>query len=87
MLKASRTAVQRRFMKNKSQIVIATSAFGMGLNKRDVKSIVHFDLPLSFESFIQEVGRAGRNGLPAYSYVLSDFSNVFYVLILLYFVD
>lgn len=76
MTKKARTAVQNRFMKNKAKIVAATSAFGMGLDKHNVRVIVHYDYPLCFESFVQEVGRAGRDNLPAYSYVISDFTSV-----------
>lgn len=44
----------------------------MGLNKSDVRGIIHYNLPKSFESFVQEIGRAGRDGLPAYCHVFID---------------
>lgn len=59
-------------MKGTLRIVVATVAFGMGLNKPDVRAIIHYNIPKSFESFIQEIGRAGRDGKPAFCHVFLD---------------
>ncbi|TPX44388.1 hypothetical protein SeMB42_g04348 [Synchytrium endobioticum] len=58
-----RTHVQRRFMTGELRIVVATVAFGLGLDKSDVRGIIHFSLPRSMEHYVQECGRAGRDGL------------------------
>ena len=72
MSPAQRKKVQMRFMAGSLRIVVATTAFGMGLDKADVRAIIHYNMPKSFESFLQEIGRAGRDGLPAYCHVFID---------------
>jgi ATP-dependent DNA helicase Q4 len=66
---AERAEVQARFMSGKLRIVVATIAFGMGLDKRDVRAVIHLFMPASLEEYVQEVGRAGRDGLPAYGHL------------------
>lgn len=69
---AKRRSVQNGFMSGKLRIVVATVAFGMGLDKRDVRAIIHYTLPKGFESYVQEIGRAGRDGNPAHCHVFLD---------------
>ncbi len=68
-----RERVQRHFQSGKIEVVVATIAFGMGIDKADVRSVVHFALPASVEAFYQEIGRAGRDGLPSRTVLLYSF--------------
>jgi ATP-dependent DNA helicase RecQ len=68
-----RERVQAAFQSGKLEVVVATIAFGMGIDKADVRTVVHTALPASVEAFYQEIGRAGRDGLPARSVLLYSF--------------
>ena len=71
----TRERVQRQFLSGKLEIVVATIAFGMGIDKADVRTVVHTALPGSVEAYYQEIGRAGRDGLPSRTVLLHSFAD------------
>ena len=70
-----RTRAQDSFMNGHVQGIIATNAFGMGIDKRDIRFVAHYHLPGSIEAYYQEVGRAGRDGLPADCVLLFNYAD------------
>ena len=71
-----RADVQERFAKDQLQVVVATIAFGLGINKLNVRYVMHFEPPRTLEGYYQEIGRAGRDGLPAEALFLYDDKDV-----------
>ena len=59
---ADRAVIQQQFLHHQLDVVCATSAFGMGVNKADIRYVIHYHLPADLESYVQEIGRAGRDG-------------------------
>jgi len=73
----SRKVVQDLFMEGTLPVVVATNAFGMGIDKADLRFVVHYDIPGSLEAYYQEVGRAGRDGKPATCLLLFNYADTF----------
>lgn len=71
-----RSAIQDRWIKSDSGIIISTNAFGMGVDKSDVRYVIHYDVPPSIEEYYQEVGRAGRDGEKAMGIMIINHSDI-----------
>ncbi len=76
MADGERTAAQDMFMSEASPVVVATNAFGMGVDRSDLRFVVHWDIPGSLEAYYQEVGRAGRDGASAWCELLYNYADV-----------
>ena len=72
---AEKDRFMQQWLNDQKQVMVATNAFGMGIDKPDVKTIIHFNLPESLESYFQEAGRAGRNGDKAFAVILKNNSD------------
>jgi ATP-dependent DNA helicase RecQ len=76
LLNAERQKNQELFIKDDVQIMVATIAFGMGINKPNIRFVIHYDLPQNIESYYQQIGRAGRDGLDAHCLLLFSYADI-----------
>ncbi len=74
---AEKTKNMLLWISNKAQVIVATNAFGMGIDKADVKTVIHFQMPENLENYYQEAGRAGRNGQKSFAILLKNQSDAF----------
>ncbi|MFP3380994.1 helicase-related protein, partial [Bacillus sp. SIMBA_069] len=71
-----RMLIQQQFLSGDLDIIVATNAFGMGIDKSDIRFVIHYQLPASMEAYAQEIGRVGRNGEPGYALLFSSMEDV-----------
>ncbi len=72
---ATRERVQRAFQAGELEVVVATIAFGMGIDKADIRTVIHAGLPATLEGYYQEIGRAGRDGAPSRTYLMHSYAD------------
>lgn len=76
MVKEKRDDAQEKWMNNEVAVMVATTAFGMGIDKPDVRMVLHYDAPEHLEAYYQEAGRAGRDGKPSWAYAMYNSADI-----------
>ena len=72
-----RQTIQKMFTQNQVRVLVCTIAFSMGIDKKDIQAVIHFDMPKSIENYVQEIGRAGRDGSLAHCHLFVNDEDFF----------